>query len=97
MSSSTTSSSEGQAHKAGLFDIRSIIGLLLGIYGVILVITSFFTSDEQMAKADGVDVNLWTGIGLVVASVVFIAWARLRPIVVPDDPAEEDRGTDPGH
>lgn len=73
-------------HKAGLFDIRSIIGLLLGIYGVILVVTSFFTSDKQLAKADGVDVNLWTGLGLVVASIVFIAWARLRPIVVPDDP-----------
>jgi drug/metabolite transporter (DMT)-like permease len=76
-------------HKAGLFDIRTIIGLLLGIYGVILVITSFFTSDKQMAKADGVDVNLWTGIGLLVASAVFIAWARLRPIVVPDDPDSE--------
>ena len=73
------------SHKAGLFDIRSIIGLLLGIYGVILVITSFFTSDEQLAKADGVDVNLWAGLGLVVASAVFVAWARLRPIVVPDD------------
>jgi drug/metabolite transporter (DMT)-like permease len=80
------------SHKAGLFDIRSIIGLLLGIYGVILVITSFFTSDEQLAKADGVDVNLWTGLGLVVAAIVFIAWARLRPIVVPDDP-EDDPGT----
>ena len=77
--------SSHNTHRAGLFDIRTIIGLLLGVYGVILVITSFFTSDEQLAKADGVDVNLWTGLGLVVAAIVFIAWARLRPIVVPDD------------
>jgi drug/metabolite transporter (DMT)-like permease len=80
------------AHKAGLFDIRTIIGLLLGIYGVILVVTSFFTSDKQLAKADGVNANLWTGIGLVVASLVFVAWARLRPIVVPDEPEDADAG-----
>ena len=81
------------AHKAGLFDIRTIIGLLLGIYGVILVITSFFTSDKQLAKADGTNVNLWTGLGLVVASAVFIAWARLRPIVVTED-TQEKKGDD---
>ncbi|GAA1938136.1 hypothetical protein [Nocardioides marmoribigeumensis] len=81
-------SSQDTAHKAGLFDIRSIIGLLLGIYGVILVITSFFTSDKQLAKADGVNVNLWAGLGLVVAALVFLAWVRLRPIVVPDDPED---------
>ncbi len=85
---SSTASDDRHAHKAGLFDIRSIIGLLLGLYGVILVLTSFFTSDEQLAKADGVDVNLWTGLGLLVASAVFVAWARLRPIVVPDDPED---------
>jgi hypothetical protein len=85
---SSQSSHSGETHKAGLFDIRTIIGALLGIYGVILVVTSFFTSDEQLQKADGVDVNLWTGLGLVVAAAVFVAWARLRPIVVPDDPQD---------
>lgn len=84
-----TSDSTDSTHKAGLFDIRRIIGLLLGIYGVILVATSFFTSDEQLAKSDGVNVNLWTGIGLVVAAAVFTAWARLRPIVVKDEPDED--------
>ncbi len=84
--------SDARTHEATLFDIRTIIGLLLGIYGVVLVITSFFTPQEQLDKADGVDVNLWAGLGLVVASFVFIAWARLRPIEVPDDP--EGDGSD---
>lgn len=82
-------SGAANAHKAGLFDIRSIIGLLLGVYGVILVITSFFTDDSQVARADGVDVNLWAGIGLLVAGGLFLAWARLRPIVVPEDPEDD--------
>ena len=86
--------SGSRVHRAGVFDIRTIIGLLLGIYGVILVITSFFTSQKQLDKADGANVNLWTGLGLLVASLVFIAWARLRPIVVPDDPEDEGSSDD---
>ena len=84
-----TTSSNGSTHKAGLFDIRMIIGLLLAIYGVILVVTSFFTSEEQLAKAGGLDANLWTGIGLLVAAAAFAAWARLRPIVVQDAPDQD--------
>jgi drug/metabolite transporter (DMT)-like permease len=88
-----SSTSQG-THRAGLFDIRMIIGLLLGIYGVVLVVTSFFTSQEQLDKADGVDVNLWTGIGLLVAAAVFAVWTRLRPIVVPEDPEDDSAGQD---
>lgn len=81
-------------HKAGVFDVRTFIGALLGIYGVILVLTGLFgTSDADLAKADDVNVNLWTGLVLVVASVIFLGWARLRPVVVPAHP-EEDRGED---
>jgi hypothetical protein len=76
--------------KAGAFDIRVFIGSLLGIYGVILLLTGLFgTSDADLAKADGLNVNLWTGIGLLVAAALFILWARLRPVVVPPDPDEE--------
>ena len=86
-------------HRAGLFDIRVIIGGLIGLYGVILVITAFFTSDAQIEKSDGLNINLWAGIGMVVVSVAFIMWARLRPVVVPADPDEPaDEGTQrPAH
>ena len=36
MSDQSTQTSDTGAHKAGLFDIRFIIGGLMGIYGVIL-------------------------------------------------------------
>jgi hypothetical protein len=78
---------ENQApHRAGLFDIRFIIGALIGLYGLILVLTGLFTSDAQVAKADGLNINLWAGIGMLVVGLGFILWARLRPIVVPADP-----------
>ncbi len=85
--------------RAGVFDVRVIIGVLLGIYGVVLLLMGLFgTTEEELARADGVNVNLWTGIGLVVASVVFLAWARLRPVLVPvEHEAHERKPDQPGH
>ncbi len=84
-------------HRAGLFDIRVIIGSLIGLYGLILVITSFFTSDTQIEKSDGLNINLLAGIGMLVVSVAFIVWARLRPIVVPAQPAGDEEAERPVH
>lgn len=76
---------------AGAFDIRNIIGSLLGIYGVLLLFAGLFL-DKAEAKTGGINANLWTGLALIVAAAVFLLWARLKPIVVPDhvEPAPED-------
>jgi len=76
-------------HRAGLFDIRFIIGALIGLYGVIVLVTGFFTSDAQVQKSDGLNINIWAGLGMIVVSVGFGLWAWLRPIVVPADPKQE--------
>lgn len=90
----------GKARKAGAFDVRNFIGALLGLYGVVLLLTGLFGTDEAaLAKADGVNVNIWTGIALLVAGGIFLGWARLRPVVVPpehdDQPAGQ--GSTPSH
>ena len=41
----TAKAANSARHRAGLFDIRNIIGALMGIYGVILVGMSFTTSE----------------------------------------------------
>lgn len=80
-----------RAHRAGAFDIRVFIGALLGLYGLVLLLTSVFgTTQEELDRAGGVDVNLWTGLGLLLAAAAFVAWARLRPVVVPADGAGEE-------
>ncbi|QIK65796.1 hypothetical protein G7072_05120 [Nocardioides sp. HDW12B] len=82
-----------KAHKAGAFDVRNFIGALLGLYGLILLPTGLFaTDDAALAKADGLNVNIWTGVALLIAGGVFIAWARLRPVVVPADPDDQPAG-----
>jgi hypothetical protein len=68
---------------AGAFDIRNIIGLLLAVYGVVLLLAGLFM-DPETDKTGGVNANLWTGLGLAVAGAAFLLWARFKPIVVPD-------------
>lgn len=86
--------SEGATHQAGAFDIRTFIALLIGIYGVVLVVTGLVgTSDEELARADGLNINLWAGLGMVVVAAAFVAWARLRPVVVPAHPDSDDGPT----
>lgn len=81
----------GGRQTAGIFDIRVIIGTLLGIFGLILLAMGLF-SDAQARdeRANDVNLNLWTGLALVAASALFILWARLRPIVI-DESASGDR------
>ncbi len=71
-------------HTAGAFDIRNIIGSLLGIYGVLLVVAGLFM-DKAEAKTGGVNANLWTGLALLVVGAAFLLWARVKPIIVPPD------------
>ncbi len=53
---------------------------------MVLVATGLFgTSEEALAKADGLNINLWAGLGMVVVGALFQIWARARPVVVPDD------------
>lgn len=79
---------------AGALDVRNIIGSLIGVYGVILVVLGIF-SDSKAAKTGDVNANLWAGLGLVAGAAVFLIWARLRPIVVPED-VEAETDAPPG-
>jgi hypothetical protein len=73
-----------------LFDVRTIIGALLGIYGVLLTVAGFFPAvlaphDETVAGGDrldlyvGTEANWWVGLALLAVAAVFIGWAVLRP------------------
>jgi hypothetical protein len=77
-----------------LFDIRTIVGALLGSYGIILIVTGLVndTAAEE-AKTGGMNINLWAGLGMGAVAIAFLAWVILRPVVPitkdPDEPAGE--------
>jgi hypothetical protein len=72
---------EATARKAAnRFDLRRIIGGVFLVYGVILTMVGIFGSDEVKNKADGINVNLWTGLAMLVVGAMMIAWALMRPV-----------------
>jgi hypothetical protein len=82
---------------AGALDIRNIIGMLLSVYGVILLIMGIFF-DPETEKTGGTNANLWAGLALLAVGLGFLAWARIRPIVVPADVHADDHEERPaGH
>ncbi|NYJ01176.1 drug/metabolite transporter (DMT)-like permease [Nocardioides thalensis] len=82
-------------HTAGAFDIRNVIGALLGLYGAVLTVLGL-ASDDSGRKTGDIDANLWAGIALLVVAGAFFAWARIRPIVVDDEAVRQSREQRPG-
>ncbi|MFF7164333.1 hypothetical protein ACFZBP_23755 [Streptomyces sp. NPDC008086] len=85
---------EGKSETAArLFDIRRIIGGLFVIYGVIVTIAGLTDDDAAIDKAEGVNINLWTGLGMLALGVFFLLWLTLRPTAhpTPQLPPQEDR------
>jgi hypothetical protein len=72
-----------------LFDIRLLIGGLFTLYGVMLTIAGFFTSDADRRKASGININLWLGIGMLVLGLLFLLWRQVNPLRI--EPPKEDR------
>ncbi|WP_063041363.1 hypothetical protein [Nocardia pseudovaccinii] len=77
-----------------LFDIRTIVGALLGSYAVVLVVTGLVhDTGAEEAKTGGVNVNLWAGLGMGAVALAFLVWVLLRPVAVPtkaDAPVGEE-------
>ncbi|WP_030941892.1 hypothetical protein [Streptomyces sp. NRRL S-646] len=77
------------ATAARIFDLRRIIGGLFVLYGIIVTIAGITDGQAAIDKAQGVNINLWTGIGMLLLGIFFLVWLRLRPTPPPVPPAEE--------
>ncbi|WP_327367891.1 hypothetical protein [Streptomyces sp. NBC_01217] len=82
------------ATAARLFDIRRIIGGLFVVYGVIVTIAGISPSDADLKKAQGVHINLWTGLAMLVLGLFFLIWLKLRPAQTPTPADGPDRADD---
>jgi hypothetical protein len=80
------------ARAANRFDLRRIIGALFLVYGVILVLTGVLGSHAVKTKAAGINIDLYTGIAMLVVAAAMIAWALLRP-TVPEPPETRGEGS----
>lgn len=85
------------ATAARIFDLRRIIGGLFVVYGVIVTIAGITDSEAEIDKAQGININLWTGLGMLALGVFFLVWLKLRPVapVTPTLPPEALEGDHP--
>jgi hypothetical protein len=63
-----------------MIDIKFPIGLMFGILGLLLTIFGLFTmSDTEMyVKTFGVNMNLWSGIGMLIFGIIMLALTRKK-------------------
>jgi hypothetical protein len=80
------------ARAANRFDIRRIIGGLFILYSLILIALGIFGSFQIKHKAAGINVDLWTGLGMLVFGALMIFWALYRP-TIPEPPETRGEGS----
>jgi len=80
------------ARAANRFDVRRIIGVLFLLYGVVLIVTGLVGSHHVKHMAAGINIDLWTGIGMFVFGAIMVGWALARP-VMPEPPEQRGRGS----
>lgn len=76
---------------ARLFDVRRVIGGLFVVYGLIVTVIGLFDSKAEIDKAQGVRINLWMGLAMLVLGLLMLLWLRLNPPAAPEQPAEAAR------
>ena len=70
------------ARAANLFDIRRIVAGVFALYGLVLLALGLFGAHHIKVKASGINVDLWTGVGMLIVAALMLAWALLRPVAV---------------
>lgn len=81
------------ATAAHIFDLRRIIGGLFVVYGVIVTIVGLTDDQAAIDKAQGININLWTGLAMLLLGLFFLAWLKIRP-TPPPVPATAPDGDD---
>lgn len=75
------------ARLAKLFDLRTFIGALFLIFGVVVTVEGLLADPAAIAKAAGIRLSLWTGLVMLAVGASFITWLLLSP---PDVEVDSD-------
>ena len=64
---------------AKLFDLRTFIGALFLVFGVVVTIEGLVAGQEEIDKAAGIRLSLWTGLVMLALGAFFVVWMLVRP------------------
>ena len=76
---------EQRSAAARRFDVRRVIGGLFVVYGVIVAGIGIFDSPADLEKAQGVRINLWSGLAMLAFGLLMLAWQWWRPAEAPEE------------
>jgi hypothetical protein len=64
---------------AKLFDLRTFIGSLFLIFGILVIIPGLTASQATITREAGINLGLWVGVTMLAISVFFLSWILLKP------------------
>jgi hypothetical protein len=70
---------EAESSAARLFDVRRVIGALFTLYGVLVLGAGLLDGDDASKKASGIDINVWTGLGMLLLGILMLVWMKVSP------------------
>ena len=78
------------------FDLRRILGALFVVYGLIVTIIGIVDYAADIDRTQGIAINLWAGLAMLVLGALFFLWDRLAPVPESDivanlEAADEER------
>ena len=89
--------------KIHIYDIRVICGLVLGIIGLFLIICGlviepatvpdYVANNLEGINNTPINANMYSGVGLFVTALVFLAWTWFNPSAGMGHPDEENKRT----
>ncbi|MGJ9612238.1 hypothetical protein [Actinotignum sp. GS-2025b] len=69
--------------RLSLFDLRTWIAIMFGVFGTMLAgYGLFFVTEEDLAKAAGINLNLWTGLAMIIVALFFAGRSAAAPQVL---------------
>lgn len=64
---------------AKLFDLRSFIGALFVIFGILVTIAGIAAGKATITKAADINLGLWVGPIMLGMGLLFLVWVLLKP------------------
>jgi hypothetical protein len=60
-------------------DIRFVLAALFSLYGLFVTTLGILATSAQIRQAEGININLWTGLGMLAFGGGCLAWCLTRP------------------
>lgn len=80
--------------RARLLDLRFVISLMFAIFGILVTIAGVTAPPDQIERAAGINISLWTGLAMLALSLGMGLWLVLAPPDVPEGHVVDE--SDPG-